>query len=43
MHIADPTRHYHIQECDDFVKNDEFCVENANNLDDEAEIESFFI
>jgi hypothetical protein len=26
---------------DDFVENDEFCVENANNLDDETEIESF--
>jgi hypothetical protein len=26
---------------DDFVENDEFCVVNANNLDDEAEIESF--
>jgi hypothetical protein len=26
---------------DDFVENDEFCVENVNNLDDEAEIESF--
>jgi hypothetical protein len=26
---------------DDFVENDEFCVENANGLDDEAEIESF--
>jgi hypothetical protein len=28
---------------DDLVENDEFCVVNANNLDDEAEIESFFI
>jgi hypothetical protein len=28
---------------DDFVENDEFYVVNANNLDDEAEIESFFI
>jgi hypothetical protein len=26
---------------DDFVENDEFCVENANNLDDEAEIKYF--
>jgi chromosome segregation ATPase len=26
---------------DDFIENDEFCVENINNLDDEAEIESF--
>jgi hypothetical protein len=26
---------------DDFVENNEFCVVNANNLDDEAEIESF--
>jgi hypothetical protein len=26
---------------DDFVDNDEFNVENANNLDDKAEIESF--
>jgi hypothetical protein len=26
---------------DDFVENDEFCVENANNFDDETEIESF--
>jgi predicted RNase H-like nuclease (RuvC/YqgF family) len=26
---------------DDFIENDEFCVVNANNLDDEAEIESF--
>jgi hypothetical protein len=26
---------------DVFVENDEFCVENINNLDDEAEIESF--
>jgi hypothetical protein len=26
---------------DDLVENDEFYVENANNLDDEAEIESF--
>jgi hypothetical protein len=26
---------------DDFVENDEFCVENANNFDDESEIESF--
>jgi hypothetical protein len=26
---------------DDLVENDTFCVENANNLDDEAEIESF--
>jgi hypothetical protein len=28
---------------DDFVENDEFCVENANNFDDGAEIKSFFI
>jgi hypothetical protein len=27
---------------DGFVENDKFCVENVNNLDDEAEIESFF-
>jgi predicted RNase H-like nuclease (RuvC/YqgF family) len=26
---------------DNFVENDEFCVENTNNLDDEAEIGSF--
>jgi hypothetical protein len=26
---------------DDFVENDEFYVENINNLDDDAEIESF--
>jgi hypothetical protein len=26
---------------DDFIENDEFCVENINNLDDETEIESF--
>jgi hypothetical protein len=26
---------------DAFVEIDEFCVENTNNLDDEAEIESF--
>jgi mRNA-degrading endonuclease YafQ of YafQ-DinJ toxin-antitoxin module len=26
---------------DDFVQNYEFCVENANNFDDETEIESF--
>jgi hypothetical protein len=26
---------------DDFVDNDEFNVENANNLDDKAEIKSF--
>jgi hypothetical protein len=26
---------------DDLVENDEFCVENANNLNDDAEIESF--
>jgi hypothetical protein len=26
---------------DDFVENDKFYVENTNNLDDEAEIESF--
>jgi hypothetical protein len=26
---------------DDFVENDEFCVENTNNFDDEAEIEFF--
>jgi hypothetical protein len=26
---------------DDFVENDEFCVENTNNFDDEAEIKSF--
>jgi gag-polypeptide of LTR copia-type len=26
---------------DDFIENDEFCVENANNFDDEAVIESF--
>jgi hypothetical protein len=26
---------------DNFVENDKFCVENINNLDDEAEIESF--
>jgi hypothetical protein len=26
---------------DDLVENDEFCVENINNLDDEAKIESF--
>ena len=26
---------------DDFVENDEFCVENANNFDDEDVIESF--
>jgi hypothetical protein len=26
---------------DDFVQNDEFCVENINNLDDEAEIDFF--
>jgi hypothetical protein len=26
---------------DDLIENDEFCVENANNLDDETEIESF--
>jgi hypothetical protein len=28
---------------DDFVENNKFCVKNVNNLDDEAEIESFFI
>jgi hypothetical protein len=28
---------------DDLVENDEFCVENVNNLDDEAEIDFFFI
>jgi hypothetical protein len=27
---------------DDFIENDEFYVENANNFDDEPEIESFF-
>jgi hypothetical protein len=26
---------------DDLVENDEFCVENTNNLDDEGEIEFF--
>jgi hypothetical protein len=26
---------------DDFIENDEFCVENANNFDDETVIESF--
>jgi hypothetical protein len=26
---------------DDFVENDEFCIENINNFDDEAEIKSF--
>jgi hypothetical protein len=26
---------------DDFVENDKFYIENTNNLDDEAEIESF--
>jgi hypothetical protein len=26
---------------DNFVENDKFCVENINNLDEEAEIESF--
>jgi hypothetical protein len=26
---------------DDFVENDEFCVENINNFDDEAEINFF--
>jgi hypothetical protein len=26
---------------DDFLENDEFCVENVNNFDDETEIESF--
>jgi hypothetical protein len=26
---------------DNLVENDEFCVENTNNLDDEAEIKSF--
>jgi hypothetical protein len=26
---------------DDFIENDEFCVEKINNFDDEAEIESF--
>jgi hypothetical protein len=26
---------------DDFIENDEFCVENINNFDDEVEIESF--
>jgi hypothetical protein len=26
---------------DDFIKNDEFYVENINNFDNEAEIESF--
>jgi hypothetical protein len=25
----------------DLIENDDFCVKNANNLDDEAEIESF--
>jgi hypothetical protein len=26
---------------DDFIENDEFCIENTNNFDDEAEIKSF--
>jgi hypothetical protein len=26
---------------DDLIENDEFCIENINNLDDETEIESF--
>jgi hypothetical protein len=26
---------------DDLIENDDFCVENGNNLDDEDEIESF--
>jgi hypothetical protein len=28
---------------DDFVENDEFCIVNANNLDDETEIEFFYL
>jgi hypothetical protein len=26
---------------DDFIENDEFCIVKVNNLDDQAEIESF--
>jgi hypothetical protein len=28
---------------DDFLENDEFCVENANKLDNEAEIKYFYL
>jgi hypothetical protein len=28
---------------DDFIENDEFCVVNTNNLDDDAEIDSFYL
>jgi hypothetical protein len=28
---------------DDFIENDEFCVVNTNNLDDDVEIDSFYL